>query len=133
MTKFLHDDEFNREAEAAFSFVHELGFFGPERLDDEVSFSSGQIGFSVSFDPRERAVDTIFRAFFAERNPRAPLGCLYVQAGHGPAQDVKRIARNRKQLNAVLASQASAAQKVIPDLLGAQGEDLLLRCHGRWA
>jgi len=129
--KYLKEGEFNREAERAFAFVRDFGFFGPERGEDRVAFSSGQLGVEVMYDDRDGRVITIVRAYLAERNPRAGLGCLYVQAGLGPQQDVRDIARSAKQLPASLESQATAFRKLLPALSGADGPDLLLRCHGR--
>ena len=104
---------------------------GPERREDWISFSSGDLGVEVIYDDRDGRVLTIVRAFFAERSPRAGLGCLYVSSGLGPQQNIRDIARSEKQLKASLESQAEAFRKVLPVLSGPDGPDLLLRCHGR--
>jgi len=129
--KYLKEGQFNREAEEAFAFVRDVGFFGPERREDWISFSSGDLGLEVIYDDRDGRVSTIVRAFLAERNPRAGLGCLYVSAGLGPQQDIRDIARSAKQLSGSLESQAEAFRKILPELAGPEGAGLLLRCHGR--
>ena len=129
--RYLKEGEFNTEAERAFAFVRDFGFFGPERGEDRITFSTGSHGVEVIYDDRDGRVITIVRAYLAERSPRAGLGCLYVQAGLGPHQDVRDIARSAKQLPATLESQATAFRKLLPALSGVDGPDLLLRCHGR--
>ena len=131
LRKFLKAGQFNEQAEQSFAFVRDLGFFGPERREDWISFSSGDLGVEVIYDDRDGRVLTIVRAFFAERSPRAGLGCLYVSSGLGPQQNIRDIARSEKQLKASLESQAEAFRKVLPVLSGPDGPDLLLRCHGR--
>ena len=129
--KYLKEGDFNRKAELAFAFVRDFGFFGPEYGEDRVAFSSGRLGLEVMYDDRDGRVITIVRAHLAERNPRAGLACLYVQAGLGPQQDLRDIARSAKQLSASLASQATAFRRLLPALSGTDGPGLLLRCHGR--
>ena len=65
-----------------------------------------------------------------ERNPRANLICLYVEAGLGPAQEIREVARSAKLLGPVLESQALALRALLPELRGPRAVDLLLGCHG---
>lgn len=131
MRRYLKEDQFNQEAQTAFGFLCDHGFFGPELLDDAISFSSGDLGVDVIYDDRDGRVLTIVRAFLSDRNPRAGLACLYVAAGLGPAQDLRDIARTNKQLAGALESQAAALQRLLPVLDGPGRGPLLLGCHGR--
>ena len=129
--KFLKVGQCYEQAERSFAFVRDLGFLGPERREHSISFSSGDLVVEVAYGDRDGRVATIVGAFFGERNPRAGLGCLYVNSGLEPQQDLKEIARSEQQLTASLVSQAEAFRKVLPALSGPDGPALLLRCHGR--
>jgi hypothetical protein len=85
--------------------------------ESRVAFSSADFGIEVLYDEREGYVTTLIDAFVGDRNPRASLSCLYVEAGLGHAQDVRETARTKHSLDVALGSQAAALRKLLPALL----------------
>ena len=59
------------------------------------------------------------------------LTCLYVEAGLGPAQDLKSTARSPRLLQRALAAHRAALDRVAPLLDGPDGTRLLEGCRAR--
>lgn len=107
-----------------------LGFLGPERQPGIAVFYAPEVSIEVALDPRD-GVLTLLVGHVGERTYRAELSCLYVAAGLGPAQHVRRSATSTHTLTQSLASQAAALAKLLPNLTEDRRADLLQACHGR--
>ncbi|MEV6379812.1 hypothetical protein AB0M31_10405 [Streptomyces sp. NPDC051773] len=64
------------------------------------------------------------------RGRGAWLDDLYVAGGCGPAQDVPFSAQSRRAALKRVRQHAAALYRLLPQLLGAEGELLLARCRG---
>ena len=131
MPKYIDANDFLAEAAREFDFLITEGFAPRSGDGHRMLYSSGAFAVEVLYDDRDGRVITLVDAYVGERNPRAGLICLYVEAGLGPAQRIREIARSRRTLRPVLQSQAAALRQLLPELTGARASDLLLKCHGR--
>lgn len=131
VAKYVESSDFLAEARSQFRFLLDVDFLGPEEREFWLSYSGGMLGVDVVYEERDGRIVTVIRSSVGDRNPRAGLDCLYVSAKLGPAQDIRGIARSPKFLRPVLESQAAALRKVMPVVASADGNDLLLTCHGR--
>jgi hypothetical protein len=123
--------EFVREAQEHFGVLVDEGFVSTSDDEYRCLFSGPEFAVEVLFDDRDGRTVVIVDAFVGERNVRASLQCLYVEAGLGPAQDMAEIARSRKAVSATLNSQAAALQRLLPVLSSPDAKEHLFACHGR--
>jgi hypothetical protein len=132
VAKYVKSETFVREACERFAFLVDAhGFVGPVAEDYRLLYTSAAFSVEVLYDDRDGRVITIVDATVGRRNPRAGLQCLYVEAGLGPAQQVRDIVRTERSLESALSSQASALDRLVPVLGGDKGSTLLLACNGR--
>ena len=131
MAKYIRADAFEDAARREFAYLVEQGFAAVGTHEYRLKFASGWLAVQVLYDERDGRVFTILTGTVGNRNPTAGLQCLYVEAGLGPQQQIRDIARSMRTLTSALNSQASGLRKLLPVLEGEQGEVLLLRCHGR--
>lgn len=122
---------FVEEAKAAFDFLRDSGFVGPEVHEYGLYFSTGTVGVEVLFDEREGRVVTLVQRALEDWNAKASLQCLYVAAGLGPAQDIRSVARSRKLVAPAVNSHARALRKLLPVVREEDNRQLLRDCHGR--
>lgn len=132
MGKKIKQELFNDTARKCFGFLLEQGFVGPEVKDYGLLFTSDNFSVYVSYDAFEDGVITTITATVGGRNLNAGLSSLYVEAGLGPAQDMRHTARSARTLTSALSSQSSALQKLIPVLEEEAFEAMLTKCHGSW-
>jgi hypothetical protein len=131
MAKYIDTDDFVTDAAREFDFLISRGFVPGSSGDHRLLYASGDFAIEVLYDDRDGRVVTLVAAHVGDRNPRASLICLFVEAGLGPAQSVREICRTRKMLRPVLRSQAAALRDLLPKLTGPHAENLLLECNGR--
>lgn len=131
VSRYVDEEQFRTAVRKRFDFLKDGEFLGPEETEDRVSYSTGEMAIELLYDRRDGRVVCIVRARLVDRSPRAGLACLYVAAGLGPAQEVRDIARNEKQLSKALDAHAEVVRKLLPELFGDRRDDLLLECHGR--
>jgi hypothetical protein len=130
MAKYIDATDFLAEAARRFDFLVSEGFVPHSSDGHRLLYSSAAFAVEVLYDDRDGRVITLIDAHVGERNPRANLICLFVEAGLGPAQDIREIARSTKLLSPVLESHAAALRALLPELKGPRASDLLLECHG---
>ena len=130
MPKYIETTEFLTEAARRFEFLVGEGFVQHSSEGHRLLYSSAAFAVEVLFDDRDGRVLTLIDGQVGERNPRANLICLFVEAGLGPAQSIKEIARSTRLLGPVLESQAVALRALLPELNGPRAAGLLLECHG---
>jgi hypothetical protein len=130
MSKYIRAKDFSAEAVRRFDFLVGEGFVPLSSDGHRLLFSSAAFAVEVLYDDRDGRVLTLIDAHVGERNPRANLICLYVEAGLGPAQAIREIARSTRLLGSVLESHAVALRALLPELNGPRAADLLLECHG---
>jgi hypothetical protein len=124
-------ETFDRCVSEEFAFLTSgLKFSESEGQPGVAVFNSRAISIKVALDPRD-GVLTILTGRVGEHTYRAELSCLYVAAGLGPAQDVRRSATSTHTLAKSLASQATVLRKLLPSLTDPRREELLRQCHGR--
>jgi hypothetical protein len=131
MPKYVNPTDFLTEAACQFDFLLAEGFVAGSSEGHRLLYSSSRVAIEVLYDGRDGRVITLVDAYEGDRNPRAGLVCLFVEAGLGPAQRIREIARSKKSLRPVLESQAVALRQLLPELRGQHASGLLLRCHGR--
>ncbi|MFF4302607.1 hypothetical protein [Streptomyces sp. NPDC001601] len=126
-------DAFRAEARVEFAFlVEDAGFSGPEQTDVGLLFHSSDLDVEVWFlDRHEPTAATLV-------TPVAPDGArtrgvwldeLYVLSGYGPAQDVPDSAPTRRATLKRVHQHAAALRRLMPQLLGADGAQLIARCY----
>jgi hypothetical protein len=130
MTKYIGSSDFLAAAAAAFDFLLGAGFVLGASDGHRLLYASGDFAVEVLYDDRDGRVITLIDAHVDDRNPRANLICLYVEAGLGPAQAIREIARSKKILVPVLESHAAALRALMPVLNGPTASGLFLACHG---
>ena len=130
MSKYIEATDFLTEAARRFDFLVGEGFVPHSSDGYRLLYSSAAFAVEVLYDDRDGRVLTVIDAHVGERNPRANLICLFVEAGLGPAQDIREIARSPKALGPVLESHAVALRALLPELNGPRAADLLMECHG---
>jgi hypothetical protein len=131
LAKYVKPDAFDDAARRYFAFLLERGFVGPDVKEYRLLFTSQRLSVNVLYDDSDGRVITLIEAIVGDRNPIAGLQCLYVEAGLGPAQRIRDIARSAGTLDTALASQSSALQELIPVIEGVRGAAVLIKCHGR--
>lgn len=130
MAKYVDSSVFLAAAAVEFDFLLGEGFVAGASEGYRRLYVSAAFSVEVMYDDRDGRVITIVDAHVGQRNPRAGLTCLFVEAGHGPAQRIREIARSPKQISPVLLSQATALRDLLPELTGPPAPALLLKCHG---
>ena len=130
MPRYVDSTVFLIEAARRFDFLVGEGFVPHAPEGHRLLYSSAAFAVEVLYDDRDGRVLTLIDAHVGDRNPRANLICLFVEAGLGPAQKISEIARSPKRLGPVVESHAVALRALLPELSGPRGPDLLLRCHG---
>ena len=130
MAKYIQATDFLAEAASRFDFLVREGFVPHSGDGHRLLYSSAPFAVEVLYDDCDGRVLTLIDAHVGERNPRANVICLYVEAGLGPAQDIREIARSPKLLSPVLESHALALRALLPELNGPRAANLLLECHG---
>lgn len=130
MGRYVDTPDFVAEAARQFDFLVGEGFVPHSSDGHRLLYSSAAFAVEVLYDARDGRVLTVIDAHVGERNPRANLMCLFVEAGLGPAQEIREIARSPKLLGPVLESHAVALRALLPELNGPRAADLLLECHG---
>lgn len=122
-----------RESREHFAFlVGEGGFTGPQEIENGLAYDRSGICIKVRyFGPREPEVVTTVVVPTAGYGAQwASLDCLYVAFGGGPAQHVPGSAANLKTVTKRVHQQATALRKILPDVLGPNLADAVLRCRG---
>ncbi len=125
-------EDFLAEVCVEFAFlVEEAGFSGPERIDHGLRFHSDRLDVEVWFlDVHEPEVTT--RIAPASSDGVRPRGVwleeLYVMSGCGPPQDVPGSAPTRRATLKRVHQQAAALRRLMPQLLSAEGPQLIARC-----
>ncbi|MGW2841507.1 hypothetical protein ACWCWD_27375 [Streptomyces sp. NPDC001493] len=125
-------EAFRAEVGVEFAFlVEEAGFSGPEQTDYGLLFHSVGLDVEVWFpDGHEPEVATLV-APVASDGVRARgvwLDELYVASGCGPAQDVPVSAQTRRAMLKRVRQHAAALRRLMPQLLTAEGSQLIARC-----
>jgi hypothetical protein len=126
-------EEFRSEVGIEFAFlVEDAGFSGPEQTDDGLLFHSAGLDIEVWFLEGHEPVVTTLVAPIAPDGARTRgvwLYDLYVASGCGPAQDVPRSAPTRRATLKRVHQHAAALRRLMPQLLTAEGEQLIARCR----
>ena len=123
-------DAFAAGAKKAFAFLEDHEFVFTSADEYRVLYTSPRFFVEILFDDRDGRLLTMVEGAVGRRNPRANLICLYREAGLGPAQDIREIARSSRTLSSAFSTQAHALDRLLPALQGERGDDLLLKCHG---
>jgi hypothetical protein len=129
--RYVDSATFVAAAAEAFSFLTVTGFVEFQEKDFSVGYASAPLTIRVLYDPFDGRVITKLEVPIGSRDIRASLNCVYVEAGLGPAQHIRDIARSRKTLPAVLDTQVAALQRVLPLLNQPARQSILTACHGR--
>jgi len=117
-------------AEAAFGFlVSERGFSGPEIHDHGLTYHSPIGAIEILYDEHVQDVETLACGPVGDVYVRACVSCLLVEAGLGPAQHVKTVARTTHGLKVALASQADAVRRLLVKLEADDRTELLSACY----
>ncbi|MCP8706906.1 hypothetical protein IGB19_03455 [Streptomyces sp. AC04842] len=126
-------EAFRSEVGVEFAFlVEDAGFSGPEQTDNGLLFHSAGLEVEVWFlDGHEPVVTTLVTPFASDgvRARGAWLDELYVLSGCGPAQDVPGSAPTRRAMLKRVHQHAAALRRLMPQLLTAEGGQLIARCH----
>ncbi|OSZ58506.1 hypothetical protein OQI_21425 [Streptomyces pharetrae CZA14] len=126
-------EAFRSEVGVEFAFlVEDAGFSGPEHTDDGLLFRSASLEVEVWFlDGHEPVVTTLVAPVASDgvRARGAWLDELYVGGGYGPAQDVPGSAPTRRATLKRVHQHAAALRRLMPQLLTAEGAQLIARCH----
>src|SRR4051794_32689149 len=104
MPKYIDPADFMAEAARRFDFLIGQGFVPSAGDQHRLLYTSAALAVEVLYDDRDGRVLTLIDARVGDRNPRANLICVYVEAGLGPAQAIREIARSKKLLGRVLES-----------------------------
>jgi hypothetical protein len=138
MAKAVSTSVFLAAVEERFAFLSDEGFVGPvARQDDrfesfvEVSYAAATLAIRAFYDRHEGRISVRISGTVDGREREAPLDSLYVEAGLGPTQDVKEIARSQHSLERVLESVEAALKRLLPLLQSSRRAELLLVC-GMW-
>jgi hypothetical protein len=132
MTKFQVRSAFWSEVEQELAFLEAEGFAGPvfdERSRDSALYASRDLAIEVGYvGGREPSIATT--VWSDDREQRADLSCLYVEAGLGPPQEVGGTSpRTSHSLHKAIASEAAAIRKLLPLLKDSSPRRALLaRC-----
>jgi hypothetical protein len=122
------------EAPAHLGFlVLEGQFDGPELTADGVAYHRLDLRIEMSYwGGREPGVGTMVSDPRNSADERAaPLPCLYAACGYGVAHDLPHTVTNQRTTRLRVEEQARALRRILPDLLGDRGSELLRRCRGR--
>ena len=130
MPRYVSATDFLSEAAHEFDFLIAEGFLPGPSENHCLRYTSSAFAIEVFYDDRDGRVITLVDGYVAEC-PRAGLICLFVEAGLGPAQRIREIARSKKTLRSALQSQAAALRELLPELTGPRASDLLWECRGR--
>lgn len=104
---------------------------GPLADRHRVAYTSRRFSIGVVYDEMDGRVETFVETRHGNRQLRASLSCLYVEAGLGPAQRIHQIARTQHSLERAVSTQASALHELLPILTGPSRGSLLTKCVGR--
>jgi hypothetical protein len=116
-----------------FAFLKDEGFthleINRERFD--ITYNSEDFSIEIGYDTHENCIACIVEGAFGDRNPRASLSCLYVQAHLGPEQDIISRILTMHSLSKALDSNSRALRLLLPVLKSPARGKLLLKCNGR--
>lgn len=120
-----------RDGGRALAYLLDFGFVGPELTENGIAYHRPGLHIEMCYYDwkHEREVSTSIslggpRAF-------ARLGCLYVACGCGPIQDIAGSAHTRLAVAKRVSQHAEGVRRVLPNLLSADVDELVLRCNGR--
>ncbi|WP_309500412.1 hypothetical protein [Streptomyces shenzhenensis] len=126
-------EAFRAEARVEFAFlVEDAGFSGPEQTDVGLLFHGSGLDVEVWFlDGHEPVVETLVAPVASDgvRDRGVWLDELYVFSGCGPAQDVPGSAPTRRATLKRVHQHAAALRRLMPQLLTADGAQLIARCR----
>lgn len=124
-------EAFRAEVGVEFAFlVEEAGFSGPEQTDNGFLFHGVSMDVEVwLLGGHEPMVTTLVTPVTSEgvRAKGVWLDELYVVSGCGPAQDVPGSAPTRRATLKRVHQHATALRRLIPQLLTAEGSQLIAR------
>ncbi|WP_328930904.1 MULTISPECIES: hypothetical protein [unclassified Streptomyces] len=112
--------------------VEDAGFSDAEQIDNGLVFHGAGLDVEVWFlDGHEPEVTTLVALVASDgvRSRGAWLDDLYVASGCGPAQDVPGSAPTRRATLKRVHQHAAALRRLMPQLLTAEGEQLIARCR----
>lgn len=121
------EKEFPKAVAEAFGFLLDRGFTGPEVKDGAAWYRGPGWDVLISLDLREHFLDVAVIGDRSQPWSSATVDELYVDAGFGPAQDIKHKVTNLRSLQKVLASQATAFERLSPLLTNDDHRPTLLR------
>ncbi|MEU0648003.1 hypothetical protein [Streptomyces umbrinus] len=126
-------EAFLAEVGVEFAFlVEDAGFSGPEPTDNGLLFHGVGLDVQVWFlDGHEPEVTTLVTPAASDgvKARGVWLDQLYVASGCGPAQDVPGSAPTRRATLKRVHQHAAALRRLVPQLLGAEGSQLIARCR----
>ena len=131
MARSVRPKQFASAAKPGFAFLAEHGFRGPIESETALAYSIPSLILRVLYDEFDGRVLISIGARTDRGELHASLDCLYVEAGLGPAQDIKDIARSTHSLTVAIESHASALRRFLPVLTGPNIGSLVEKCAGR--
>jgi hypothetical protein len=117
-----------RDGPSAFAFlVDDWDFLGPELVESGLAYH--RVGLHIHFEAWEWRHEAGISTRVNDGNGRsAPLDCLYVACGLGPAQGVPENWSSLFSVRKRISQHAAALRKVVPFLVAPTAAELLSRC-----